>query len=387
MKIDSLYLHQFRNWKSLAITLSPELNLILGKNGLGKTNILESIYFTSRGETFRFAKKTDLIQSAQVESLIRVQVSRESNGLKHSIKSIIRPSKTELYLQDKRSSFSKVKELLPTVLFSPESLSAIKDGHDTRRQLVDDLLTSSLVNGASLIAAYKKVLRTRNKILKDFRDQIYDLKQTLQLLESLEPSFLSAASALTIGRVNAFKTLQPIINNTVKEIFRENVDIAVEYVISDDDASKWTESEVHDSMHKRVQELRTAELGTGNSLVGPHKHDIRFVFNGLDSRIYCSQGQQRGLILSFKMAQIVYHRLLHGVKPVLLLDDVMSELDSTKQEALVRFLRSMNSQIILTSTEINLNHAFLEQLGSHPAVFRVDQLKKDQVQLNERPSI
>ncbi|MBO9668387.1 MAG: DNA replication and repair protein RecF, partial [Bdellovibrio sp.] len=107
-----------------------------------------------------------------------------------------------------------------------------------------------------------------------------------------------------------------------------------------------------------------AELSSGTSLVGPHKHDIVFLYGGKDSRFFCSQGQQRAIILSFKMAQIVYHRKAHGTYPVLMLDDVLSELDKAKRDALITFLHEINTQIFVTTTDFTLPESFsLDQLS------------------------
>jgi DNA replication and repair protein RecF len=107
-------------------------------------------------------------------------------------------------------------------------------------------------------------------------------------------------------------------------------------------------------LHKRLLELRDAELASGASLVGPQKHDIFFLYGQKDSRFYCSQGQQRAIILSFKMAQIVYHRRVHGFYPALMLDDVLSELDEGKKTALINFLQEINTQIFITTTDLLL---------------------------------
>lgn len=102
-------------------------------------------------------------------------------------------------------------------------------------------------------------------------------------------------------------------------------------------------------------ELKDAEIAYGSSLVGPQKHDVTFLYNQNDSRFYCSQGQQRAMILSFKMAQIVYHRKAFGVYPILMLDDVLSELDLAKREKLILFLKDIDTQIFLTTTDLNVS--------------------------------
>jgi DNA replication and repair protein RecF len=128
----------------------------------------------------------------------------------------------------------------------------------------------------------------------------------------------------------------------------------VEYVISSEKALLYSPDQVHDLMKKRLIQLHDAELSSGASLVGPQKHDLTFLYDGNDSRFYSSQGQQRALILSFKMAQIVYHRRTHDSYPLLMLDDVLSELDAEKRESLIKFLSEINTQIFITTTDFDL---------------------------------
>ena len=132
--------------------------------------------------------------------------------------------------------------------------------------------------------------------------------------------------------------------------------ISIDYQVSGKNIMNLEDSTIYSQMKNRVSELREMELASGVSLVGPHRHDIRFLFNNHDSRFFCSQGQQRALILSFKMAQIVYHRQVHGTYPVMMLDDVLSEFDADKRNSLIAFLSELNTQIFITTTDLNLSN-------------------------------
>jgi DNA replication and repair protein RecF len=136
------------------------------------------------------------------------------------------------------------------------------------------------------------------------------------------------------------------------------VDISVDYVISQKNHLHSTAQQLYDTMSQRAQELLSSEMQSGITLVGPHKHEIQFLIDQNDSRFFCSQGQQRAFILAFKMAQIVYHERLHKQSPILLLDDVMSELDLDKQRFLMEFLQQSSSQIIVTTTDAFLPQRF-----------------------------
>ncbi len=361
MIFKEIRIKNFRNLSELSTKFSPRINFFVGNNGQGKTNLLEALYLFSNGESFRYGENSVLIQDQQQESL--VQVVAESKNLQYDLKLHLQKSKKTFTANDKKIPTAELRKRFTCVLFSPESLSSIKEAGDQRRDLVDELLVSLSSINADLLWEYKKALRSRNKLLKDASEGITLRNQTLALLESLEPSFLRLASQLTYARLQALKSLLPEFNAAMRDISQgpqkdSPVDISVEYSMSGQNALQKTLEEVHEMLHKRILELRDAELASGASLVGPQKHDIIFLYGQKDSRFYCSQGQQRAIILSFKMAQIVNHRRVHGFYPALMLDDVLSELDEGKRTALINFLHEINTQIFITTTDLTLPQSF-----------------------------
>ena len=364
MFFESAKLRQFRNFETADVDFSPRLNFFLGENGQGKTNLLEALCLISQGESFRYADNTTLLQYQKTEAFISAKVNQ--NDLSYLLKLKLLKSKKQLFLNDKRISTADIKKIFATVVFSPESLSAIKEGADFRRQLVDDLLTTFDRNNSDLIADYRKALKTRNRIFKDYSEGLRTQSEAQDLIESLNPTFLKLATRLTIARLRALKGITRDFNQAMQYISNSPVDISVEYLVSGKNMIDQPESEVVDAIQRRAQELQLAELSSFTTLVGPHKHDIVFLYGQKDSRFYCSQGQQRAIILSFKMAQIVYHRRVHGVYPVLMLDDVLSELDKSKRDALITFLHEINTQIFVTTTDLQLPQAFsLDQISVH----------------------
>jgi DNA replication and repair protein RecF len=363
MIIEKLRLVNFRNYRDVVIPFSPRVNVFVGENGQGKTNLLEAMYLITQGDSFRYADNSTLINSNNQEALVQALVTH--NDLHYKLKLGLTKSRKVLTLNDKRVTSTDVRKLFASVVFSPESLASIKEGADHRRELVDELLVTFDRKNADLIADYRKALKTRNKILKNFLEGLQDKVVTENLLESLNPQFLRLGADLTYARTTALNGLSKEFNNAMQYISRNtDVDIMVDYVVSDQNALHFSRDEIHFALQKRLHELHDAELSSGTSLVGPHKHDIVFVYGQKDSRFYCSQGQQRAIILSFKMAQIVYHRKAHGTYPVLMLDDVLSELDKDKREALITFLHEINTQIFVTTTDFTLPESFsLDQLS------------------------
>jgi DNA replication and repair protein RecF len=220
--------------------------------------------------------------------------------------------------------------------------------------LIDEALITHSTTGAKVAREFRRALKTRNKLLRDAREGRVSMHQSRAILESLDATYLPLAVALTAGRLELLQALADEFKSKAQGVLEApDVDISVEYLISSQVASLWSRSELLSAMHKRAVELRDQELSSGVSLVGPHKHDIRILFAGKDSRFFCSQGQQRALILSFKMAQILYHYKTHQVVPLLLLDDVLSELDPARRTNLVSFLKDIPSQIFLTTTDLS----------------------------------
>lgn len=357
MIFSKVRLRNFRNLESVDTSFSPRLNVFLGENGQGKTNILEALFLLSQGDTFRYADNSVLIKKDEKESYLAAKI--DQNNFDYEVKLLISKSKKAHFLNGKRTTSAEIRKHFASVIFSPESLSAIKEGADYRRQLIDDLLMTFEKNNSDLLADYKRALKTRNRILKNFLQEKQSLATTQELLEALEPTFLGLATRLTIKRIEALKAIQKDFNNSMQYISGNSAqEISIIYEISEQNGLEMTSEEIYDLMSKRILELRSAELSSGVSLVGPQKHDLRFLYGQNDSRFYCSQGQQRAIILSFKMAQIVYHRKAHGVYPVLMLDDVLSELDKNKRDSLVTFLHEINTQIFITTTDLTLPTSF-----------------------------
>lgn len=356
MKMSKLRLKDFRNFSEVEVEFSDRLNIFIGDNGQGKSNLLEAIALLSLNESFRYADNENLIRFNQAASFIEGDLER--NGLDYKVKMQILKSRKNVTWNEKKVTQNSIKTHFSCVVFSPESLSFIKEASDERRTLIDEALISIEPHMANLVADFRKALKTRNRILKDYSDEQIDKKSTLSVLESLEPIFLNLASQLTLKRIQLLGNLTRGIQEAMEYISKKPVDISVEYRISGENylqkASELTLEQVNNALYQRLTQLRDAELSSGSSLVGPHKHEIVFLYDQKDSRFYCSQGQQRALILSFKMAQIVYYYKLHEAYPILLLDDVLSELDFVKRGALIEFLQSIKTQIFLTTTDLHL---------------------------------
>lgn len=372
MKFSSLKLRNFRNYRDLALEFPSGVVVFYGPNGQGKTNLMEAFHFLLRGESFRPCTSQSLLlhEDQQISNTALVEGHLTQQGLHHDIKLTFAEGRKQLIWNQSKVTSAALTRQFPVVLFSPESLSAIKDGPEERRRLIDDVVLTHSAASVKILKDFSYALKTRNRILKDALLEKTPVGQARQLLESLDPSYLPLAVELTVARLNALNALSEDFKRAVGAVLQlKNVDISVEYLISSENAREWTRAELLSAMHKRALELRETELRTGASLVGPHKHDIRILFSGKDSRFFCSQGQQRALILSFKMAQILYHYRSYQVYPFLLLDDVLSELDPDRRTNLVGFLKDIPAQIFLTTTDLSFAMDFGDRRLN---IFKID---------------
>ena len=345
--IDSIKTFGFRNLENLEFSPNSNINIFIGKNGQGKTNLLETIYVASKGKSFRPGKIQEWKnQKIDPESPCKLEFKLRDGKHSHHLKIIWGESTKQIFLDEKKVTSGKLLQLFPTILFSPESLLSIKEGPDKRRNLLDEMLTSS-VGTQHFYTQYKKSLKNRNRFLKNskesgtFNENLY---------KSLNILFLNFSTQLTAARVDLLFKLNPHIKKALTLIFGNELDYEFEYIISERHVKNWSPNEILEFQQLRAKDLRNAELSYGSSLVGAHKHDLKFMLNGKDARFFSSQGQQRGLILAIKMAEVMY-RFEQGEKPILLLDDVLSELDFEKREKLYEFLSTFKTQIFITTTD------------------------------------
>lgn len=362
MRLDSLRLFEFRNFDGLEIKLRPRLNFFVGENGQGKTNLVEAVHLLSRGISFRPADSQNFLfhRGPIIAPKARIDGVFVKQELEFNVEMTLEAGRKSATINGKKVNSSDLQRNFPTVLFSPESLSAIKEGPDQRRQLIDEIVLSCDPKQAQLVREYSRALRSRNRLLRNIAEGLGPRADQLGSLDSLNKIYFLLSTHMTGARLKSLRDILPAFIEAMKFISDNTVgDISVDYVISDESALNWGESQIFDALMKRHSELAISEHAYGGSLVGPHKHDIKFLLAGNDSRFYSSQGQQRALILALKIAQIVYHQSIHQTYPILLLDDVLSELDSKKRVNLMRFLEGVSAQILITSTDL----AWSDQFG------------------------
>ena len=354
MRVNNLSITNFRNIDFINISFNESsIIYFIGENGQGKTNLLESIYILLTGQSFRCSQIEYFKQKnyKQTPPPVLLRTSVKDCNIDHILEfhaHLIKSSK----LNGKKTSSLKLLQKFSVVIFSPETLFVIKNGPEIRREFLDDLSLFFYPQDADIMLKFIKTLRTRNKVLKDIKEDIISYQEGMRLIESLNPSFLDLSSAIVDMRIKTIKNIEPFVISTLSHIFqKKQVDFFLEYSINQKVLDKVTKDDIFYILSNRMSDLRDIEVKVGTSLVGPHKHDINFIYEGKNARFYCSQGQQKALMLALKISQVLYYNSFTNNWPILLLDDVLSELDRQKGSYLLEFLKLHDIQTFITSTE------------------------------------
>ena len=345
MIIKSFKAQNFRNIESCNIEFKEGVNVLLGENAQGKTNAVEGIYFFARGRSFRHGDEKDLIKFGEKGFSISV-CYEDKNGegsLEYAIYEKERRRRKNGY------KISKASEMIGNfraVLFSPDDLNLVKGGPEERRDFLNVAISQCYPSYIASYSDYKKALENRNAILKNASKGFYFDERELY---AWSESVAEYASLIYFERVNYIKKLKLyacVFMNDISEGKEEldiiyKSDISLENVISKDDVKK---------EYRRIfTENIEREKAAGVTLFGPHREDILIKINGKDSRTYSSQGQQRSIVLSMKMAEGEVSKEIYSEYPVFLFDDVLSELDEKRQNFVLSGISE--KQIIITSCE------------------------------------
>ena len=337
MIIKSLELNDYRNYETLSIDFYKGTNILFGDNAQGKTNILEALYLSATTKSHKGSKDREIINFNKEEAHIRTLVEKE--GIETKIDMHLRSSKSKVIAIDgtKIKKAADLMGLVNVVFFSPEDLSIIKNGPNERRRFVDMELCQLDSFYLYNLSNYNKLINQRNKLLKD----IYfnpELKETLGIWDS---QLVSYGSKIIERRQTFCNQIGDILKKYHSRLSgdRENIEIKYEPNIDIDNYSA--------AMVANQQKDISAKM----TVTGPHRDDFSFLVNGIDIRKYGSQGQQRTAALSLKLSEIELVKKIKKDNPILLLDDVLSELDSNRQNYLLDCIGDI--QTIITCTGLD----------------------------------
>ncbi len=344
MVIKSISLQNYRNYRTLCLSLDPCTNIFYGDNAQGKTNILEAVYVSGTSRSHRSSKDRDLICFEEEEAHICTMV--EKKGIPHKIDLHLRKNRSKGIAIDGMPirKASDLFGIMHFVFFSPEDLSIIKNGPSERRRFMDMELCQLDKIYLHNLANYNKIVLQRNKILKElsFRS---DYKEVLDVL-NLQ---LVRYGIPVIRRRKQFTEELDEITRTIHGQLsggREQLILGYENNAEEDAFSDLIQKNMERDIHQKT------------TTTGPHRDDLSFMVNGVDIRKFGSQGQQRTAALSLKLSEIEIVKKITGDAPVLLLDDVLSELDSSRQNYLLNSIQNVQTLITCTGLDELINHRF-----------------------------
>lgn len=341
LKIQGLELADFRSYSSFTLEGIDDLTIFYGPNAAGKTNIIEAIQLMTALTSFRRAKTEELIKQGLPRGRVRANVTDGNRQLELELR--LEAPAREYWLNGKRRPINTLKGLIPSIIFSPEDLSLVK-GSDSYRHREVDLIGSQVnANYYQLMRDFEKLLRHRNKLLKD--------EASDALLDSMTDVFVKVAMQLTNYRRALLERMAPHISAAYEDI-SNGEPLSVSYMTSWEDAN---------SLEEKLQETRELERVRHLTLAGPNRDRIAFEVSGLDAGTFASQGQQRSVVLAVKMAEVQLIDEMLDQKPVLLLDDVMSELDAARRQAMVERLLPDTQTFITTANIEYFDQEMLER--------------------------
>lgn len=347
MRIDSLSLSGFRNYADFTCEFVPGVNLILGDNAQGKTNLLEAICYLSQGKAFRTRKEAELIRFAEDFADLTARVY--SYGREQTLRAVMFSGKKprQLYLGGvKQRSFAEFQGILTTVLFCPEDLSVLKKGAADRRKLLSDALCQLRPKYDTALEEYNRLLQQKGAILRDR----YENPALLQLLPEYNERMAQVGAILISTRAKYLRELEKHAQAFHREFSGEKEELTLTYqtvsTVEDPFASV---KEIYGWLRAHQDSHERAELESQQCLSGPHKDDFDAAINGLSIRAFGSQGQTRTAAISLKLAEREIFKNDTGEEPVLLLDDVLSELDAVRQDFVLNKIKS--GQVFITCCE------------------------------------
>lgn len=341
MKIKGLYLHNFRNYGLCSLQFPAMVNIFYGKNAQGKTNLLEAIFYAAFGMSHRTFQEDDLFGDGRREMAVKADFTSFDSDYEIKIKRYEQNGriKKELLLDNVNIKAKEHYGTLNTVMFSPEDLQLIKGEPQLRRRFFDMQIAQTDKAYYELLVKYNRLLQQRNRLLKEIRDNNGDKGQL-----NLWNNELSVTAARIIKkRLASLEELLVIASGIYASIAGGSETMLINYALKTSNdfilqQSDKSENEWQEFYLKELHERQALDILRGNTSIGPHRDDLFFYVSGKLLKAFGSQGQQRSAALALKLAQLEYVKNNTGEYPVLLLDDVMSELDSERRMHLLKFI-------------------------------------------------
>lgn len=349
MQITELTLRSYRSYETLHLAFDPGVQIFLGANAQGKTNIIEALYYAAFGRSHRTSSDAELIRVGADGAYIGLSFRRHDVPGELSF-TFARGARRRIIYAGESLRQRDLVGLLPMVLFSPEDLFLVKGAPALRRRYLDAELSQASPAYYGELLRYTRILKQRNAVLKDIRER-------LAAPDDLPPwdAQLARSAAYIVTRRIAAVAQLGALSARVQAVLAAGEELALAYEIAGAGAEDFAEDDMTESLHvwynKMLCEGRARDIARAATGVGPHLDDLVLRVGGMSLRSYGSQGQQRTGALALKLAELFYLQENIGEAPILLLDDVMSELDADRRRALLDFIRHEHIQTFITATD------------------------------------
>lgn len=350
MRIKRLILNNFRNYSFLDIVFNTNTNIFIGDNAQGKTNILEALYVLAITASHRTNNIKELISWNSKNSVIKAECNNSAYEVDLSLR-INEYGNKEYYKNGININLKEFFGQVNVVMFSPEDLFLVKGSPAQRRKFLDNEISQTNKYYYQCLLRYNRIIQQRNNLLKTIRDR----RKNEDVLEMWDEELSQVTADIIKIRMDAMKRLAMLANLMHRKLTNSQESLKLIYSFNniDGDIENFNKQQLKEFYLNQLNKVRKTDLEKGYTSIGPHRDDIILKVNDVNIRFYGSQGQQRTGILALKLSELEFVKSQTGQYPVLLLDDVMSELDEQRREQLLLFINN-RIQTFITSTDNKL---------------------------------
>ena len=353
MNIERLQLTNYRNYESLSLEFSPKINVFIGENAQGKTNVMESLYVLAMAKSHRTSNDKDLIRWEEDYGKIEGVIAKRYGPLPIEL-TISKKGKKGKINHLEQTKLSNYVGQMNVVMFAPEDLNVVKGSPQIRRRFIDMEIGQISPTYLHDLLTYQKILKQRNTLLKSNQGKKAFANDVM--FDVYTEQYIAAAVQIIQKRFQFMELLQRWAEPIHFGISRELEKLEIKYKTVSGLLSTWTTEEMKTYLKQKLDEVKIREIERGVSLVGPHRDDLQFFVNGYDVQVFGSQGQQRTTALSLKLAEIELIKQETKEAPILLLDDVLSELDDYRQTHLLNTIQGEVQTFVTTTNVDGINH-------------------------------